>query len=102
MNQCYQWPISICSWSLRNDFDQINQLMQEMEVRHVHLDLRPICIDGNNEYLQAVQDHDWSISATMIGFEQEDYSTLETLRKQSTCFAKFQKMRRMMPTCSIS
>jgi len=81
MNKCYIWPISLCSWSLRNDFEKINAVMKSYEFQHVHLDLRPACVEKSAEYVQKVLKQNWIISATMIGFPQEDYSTLETIRQ---------------------
>lgn len=81
MNKCYIWPISICSWSVDNDFKKIDHFMDTLEIQHVNLDLRPICIERSEEYLKQVQSRDWIISCTMIGFPQEDYSSLEAIRQ---------------------
>ncbi|MCI0499342.1 MAG: sugar phosphate isomerase/epimerase [Planctomycetales bacterium] len=74
-------PIGICSWSLQNDFEQINALMKTLAFRHIHLDLRPACKEGGDAYISNVRQRDWTISAAMIGFPQEDYSTLESIRR---------------------
>jgi len=80
MKQCFNWPISVCTWSMNNDFNRIDALMMETGINHVHLDLRPVCIDGATDYLEQVCGRGWAFSAAMIGFPQEDYSTLETIR----------------------
>jgi len=72
-------PISICTWSLQNDFEQITSLMNACAIHHVHLDLCPIGTEA--DYLDRIGQQPWAISAAMIGFPQEDYSTLESIRK---------------------
>ena len=81
MKKCYSWPVGVCSWSLHNDFEQINDLMKALDIQHLHLDLRPVCIEQSAGYIQEIQKQNWIISSTMIGFPQEDYSSLETIRK---------------------
>ncbi len=81
MNKCFNWPIGICSWSLHNDFAKINTVMKTYDFQHIHLDLTPACLDESSDYLQTVRQQNWSISSAMIGFAQEDYSTLETIRQ---------------------
>ena len=65
------WPIGVCTWSLGNDFAKISELRKQTGLECIHLGL-----DG------AMPDdiENWTITATMIGFAQEDYSTLETTR----------------------
>ena len=40
MIKCNEWPIGICSWSLQMDLDQINSVMKEIGVSHIHLAVR--------------------------------------------------------------
>lgn len=80
MKQCSNWPIGVCTWSVQNDFDRIDALMKTTDIEHVHLDLRPVCIDRSTNYLQEVNGRNWTVSAAMIGFPQEDYTTLQTIR----------------------
>ncbi len=80
MIKCKNWPISVCTWSLKDDFDKLNTLRDQTGVSHLHLSTIP-AIEGNGDsYLSRIQKEDWDISATMIGFPQEDYSTLEMIK----------------------
>lgn len=80
MKHCTHWPISVCTWSMRNDFDHLAVLIKETGIGHIHLDLRPVCIDRSEDYLSRVRRRNWAFSAAMIGFPQENYSTLQTIR----------------------
>lgn len=80
MKQCFSWPIGVCTWSMQNDFDRLDALIKTTGIEHIHLDLRPVCIDRSESYLPEVRKRQWTISAAMIGFPQEDYTTLETIR----------------------
>ncbi|HOM76905.1 MAG TPA: sugar phosphate isomerase/epimerase family protein [Anaerohalosphaeraceae bacterium] len=80
MKRCAGWPISVCTWSMSNDFCRLDVLMKETGIDHVHLDLRPVCTNPSKNYIDEVCRRGWAFSAAMIGFEQEDYSTLETIR----------------------
>ena len=55
--------------------------MRQLGLSHVHLALGPAMEGQDPGYVSAVQAEDWAISATMIGFPQEDYSTLVTIRR---------------------
>ena len=46
----------------------------------MNLALKPALREGGDQYLAAVRRQAWTISATTIGFPQEDYSTLESIR----------------------
>ena len=74
-----EWPISVCSWSLGNDLDKLNTLRDRTDLNHLNLGLGP-ALDGDKTYLPIVQNRGWEISATMLGFAQEDYSTLESIK----------------------
>jgi len=73
---CLDWPISVCTWSLGNDFDKIKQA----GVDCVHLALAPALADNGSQYLKQFAESNLKISATMINFPQEDYSTLESIK----------------------
>jgi L-ribulose-5-phosphate 3-epimerase len=79
--KCRNWPIGVCSWSLRTDVAGVAKAMQEMGLEHVHLAIRPAVEDPTGEYLKAVRTQRWMITSTMIDFPQENYSTLETIRR---------------------
>lgn len=78
--KCKEWPVSVCSWSLQTDVGGVAQAMKDLGLEHVHLAVGPALGDGGQEYLEAVRAQDWTISCTMIGFPQEDYSTLDRIK----------------------
>jgi L-ribulose-5-phosphate 3-epimerase len=79
--KCRKWPIGVCSWSLRTDIPGVAGAMQEMGLEHVHLAIRPAVEDPSGEYLKAIRAQRWTITSTMIDFPQEDYSTLDAIRR---------------------
>ncbi len=78
--KCGNWPIAVCSWSLRTDIEGVAAVMRQSGIERVNLALRPAMREGGDEYLAAVRRQSWTISAATIGFAQEDYSTLESIR----------------------
>lgn len=78
--KCDTWPVAVCSWSLRTDPHGVAEAMRQLGVDHVNLTLRPVFADDGNAYLDAIRRQRWTISATTIGFPQEDYSSLESIR----------------------
>jgi L-ribulose-5-phosphate 3-epimerase len=75
-----KYTIGVCSWSLQAGLDEVAAAMKTMGVNHVHLAVGPVMGDDGPAYKQAIKRQDWKISCTMIGFEQEDYSTLDTIK----------------------
>jgi sugar phosphate isomerase/epimerase len=80
MVKCGNWPVGVCSWSLRTDITGVAEAMVKLGIDHVQLAIRP-AIENGHDYLAAVQKQNWTISSTMIDFPREDYSTLEKIRK---------------------
>lgn len=78
--KCRNWPIGVCSWSLRTTVDGVADAMRQIGIDHVHLGIRPALEAKGKEFLAAVQKQSWTISATMIDFPQEDYSTLDSIK----------------------
>lgn len=78
--KCGSWPISVCSWSLRTDVAGVVAAMRQAGIDRVNLALKPAMREGGEEYLAAVRSQSWQISATTIGFAQEDYTSLDTIR----------------------
>ncbi|MBI5686264.1 MAG: sugar phosphate isomerase/epimerase [Verrucomicrobia bacterium] len=78
--KCDVWPMAVCSWSLRTNPDGVADAMRQLGIGHVNLTLRPVFAEGGGAYLDAVRRQQWTISATTIGFPQEDYSSLESIR----------------------
>jgi L-ribulose-5-phosphate 3-epimerase len=79
--KCRNWPIGVCSWSLRMDIPGVAKAMREMGLEHVHLAIRPAVEGSGGEYLKAVRAQHWTITSAMIDFPQENYSTLETIKQ---------------------
>jgi sugar phosphate isomerase/epimerase len=77
---CGKWPLSVCSWSLRTDVQGVADAMEQIGIGQVNLALKPAFLDNGDAYLAAVRQQQWTISATTIGFFQEDYSSLESIR----------------------
>jgi len=80
MITCLDWPIGVCTWSLNNDFDKIVDLSEQTGLDCVHLAIAPVIGPHGDKYLAQVAKNNLSISATMINFPQEDYSTLESIK----------------------
>lgn len=78
--KCKNWPIGVCNWSLRTNVEGVADAMRQIGIDHVHLGVRPALEAKGKEFLAAVQRQKWTISATMIDFPQEDYSTLDSIK----------------------
>jgi len=73
-------PIAVCTWSLGNDFDKLGALRRQTGLKHIHLGLSPALGANGKNYLERIRKEGFSITATMIDFAQEDYSTLEAIK----------------------
>ena len=84
--------LGVCSWSFRKPLDEVAAEMKKIGLKRIHLALQPFLEGGSRhgaaesaaalERVKArLASGEWMLSATMIGFPQEDYSTLETIRK---------------------
>ncbi|MHC4745757.1 MAG: sugar phosphate isomerase/epimerase family protein [Planctomycetota bacterium] len=80
MTKCNNWPIAVCTWSLKNNFDMLSTLREQLSLTHIHLALSPALAENGQNYIEQVQKQNWDITATMIDFPQEDYSTLESIK----------------------
>jgi len=74
--KCLNWPVGVCSWSLGDDFEKI----AEAGVDCVHLAIVSALGNAGDKYLAKVAKSKLKITATMINFPQEDYSTLESIK----------------------
>ena len=81
MKRCGTWPIGVCSWSLQTDVAGVAQCMRQWGLSHVHLAVGPAAEAGDPAFLSSVEAQHWTVSATMVAFPQEDYSTLEAIRR---------------------
>jgi sugar phosphate isomerase/epimerase len=73
-----KWPLSVCSWSLRIKPEKLPGLLNELGSPLVHLALDDLL---DKPQLARKLAGKLAISATMIGFSQEDYTTLETIKE---------------------
>lgn len=73
--------VGICSWSLGNDPGLIQQVKKQTGCSTIHLHIRPELGSENLNFINSIIDNGWSISCTMVAFDQEDYSTLDSIKK---------------------
>jgi L-ribulose-5-phosphate 3-epimerase len=72
--------IGVCSWSFQKSVEEIASLMTAMNVDHIHLALAPALGADGKAYMEAVKRQNWTISSTMLHFDYEDYSSLDTIK----------------------
>jgi len=60
--------------------DEVAQAMRQLGIEYVNLALKPVFGKDGDAYLSSIHRPQWKISATTIGFPQEDYSSLESIR----------------------
>jgi sugar phosphate isomerase/epimerase len=72
--------IGVCSWSFQKSIDEIGALMTAMNVDHIHLALAPALGADGKSYLDDVKRQNWKISSTMLHFDYEDYTSLDTIK----------------------
>ena len=80
MQKCGEWPISVCSWSFRKGIDEIGSVMTALGLEHINLAIAPALGPGGDAYLEAVKRQGWTVSAGMMNFDYEDYTTLDTIK----------------------
>ncbi len=78
--KCKNRPVGVCSWSLQTDVLSVAKAMKDMGLEHVHLGVGDAIGEAGRECLETIKAQDWTITCTMIGFPQEDYSTLERIQ----------------------
>lgn len=81
MKACGPWPIGVCSWSLGPGVAEVACGMGQLGLSHVHLAVGPAVEGRDPGFVSSVQAQGWSVTATMIDFPQEDYSTMEQIRR---------------------
>lgn len=75
-----KWPIGVCSWSFQKGVEEIGSVTTALGVDHVHLAIAPALGPDGAAYLEAVKRQNWVISAGMMNYDYEDYSTLDTIK----------------------
>ncbi len=85
-------PISVCSWSYQKPIRDVAEEMRKIGVKHVHLALQPF-LEGDARhgaaegalargYVEGLIDGGaWIVSASMLSFSYEDYTTPITIQK---------------------
>ena len=84
--------LGVCSWSFCLPLDAVAAEMKKMGLKNINLALQPF-LEGDERHGKAegagarerverrLADGEWRITATMISFRHEDYSTLDTIRR---------------------
>ncbi|OQA02704.1 MAG: Xylose isomerase-like TIM barrel [Planctomycetes bacterium ADurb.Bin401] len=80
MKFCGKWPIGVCSWSLKNDAAKLEKLKSDTGISHIHLAFAQALLPGGHAFLEEIERQQWQITAAMIGFPHEDYSTLDSIK----------------------
>ena len=75
-----KWPVGVCSWSFRKGIDEIGSVMSAWGVEHINLAIAPALGPDGDAYLEAVKRQNWTITAGMMNYEYEDYSTLDSIK----------------------
>jgi L-ribulose-5-phosphate 3-epimerase len=84
--------VGVCSWSFQKPLVEVAAEMETAGVKGIHLALGPfLAPDGRHGAAEGeaalkfvkekIAKGDWVLMSTMIGFPQEDYTTLATIRK---------------------
>ena len=81
MKTKHGWPIAVCSWSLQQNLPGVAASLQRLGVSHIHLAVAPVMGKGGAAYLEFAREQSWTITSAMIAFPQEDYSTLDSIRR---------------------
>ena len=74
------WPIGVCSWSFRKGIDEIGSVMTALGLEHINLAIAPALGPDGGAYLDAVKRQGWTITAGMMNFDYEDYTSLDTIK----------------------
>ena len=99
MRMCNHWPVSVCSWSFQEGLETVANHMQALDIGCVNLALLPALQDGGAAYLDFTKRQDWTISATMINFPCEDYSTLESIKATGGLALDTPQAKEVVNTC---
>ncbi len=84
--------LGVCSWSFRMPLDEVAAEMKKLKLHRIHLALQPFLegdarhgaaegSDARRKVEARLASGEWKLSATMLSFSYEDYSTLETIRR---------------------
>jgi L-ribulose-5-phosphate 3-epimerase len=77
--------IGVCSWSLRpRDMGELIEQMKQLDVQHLQLALNPLLNadeSGRSEQIRQLRESDLVLTAGMVGFPGEDYSSIAMIRE---------------------
>ena len=84
--------VGVCSWSFQKPLAEVAAEMSKSGVKGIHLALGPFIAPDNRHgaaegaaalamVKAKIASGEWNLMSTMLAFPQEDYSTLETIRK---------------------
>ena len=65
----------LCTWSLHNDLKRVCEVMDSAGLSHLHLEAAAL-----ETFKPAIKENNWHISAMMLAFPQEDYSSLDSIK----------------------
>lgn len=80
MLKCGKWPVAVCSWSFRKSVEEIGSVMTALGLEHINLAIAPALMPDGEAYLDAVRKQGWTVTAGMMNYDYEDYSTLDTIK----------------------
>ena len=80
MLKCGKWPVAVCSWSFRKSVEEIGSVMTALGLEHINLAIAPALAPDGEAYLDAVRKQGWTVTAGMMNYDYEDYSTLDTIK----------------------
>ncbi|MDX9866442.1 MAG: sugar phosphate isomerase/epimerase family protein [Kiritimatiellia bacterium] len=80
MLKCGTWPVAVCSWSFRKSVEEVGSVMTALGLEHINLAIAPALAPDGEAYLDAVRAQGWTVTAGMMNFDYEDYSTLDTIK----------------------
>ncbi len=81
MKICGNWPVGVCSWSLQSGLDAVARFMKDVGLEHIHLDCESGIVGDGQAFVESVREKEWKITSSMVKFPQEDYSTLDAIKR---------------------
>jgi sugar phosphate isomerase/epimerase len=67
--------VGVCSWSLRNDAEGLARVLGNTGLKYLHLDM-----SAADKLCDVIAENGWTVTCAMVGFPQEDYSSLDAIR----------------------